>query len=105
MKVAWTPLAEERVVQFIDSMRSDRTGAAWRWLQALLARVRGLSRGADGEAGAHLGEIFFDPCRIVYRIESDRLVILTVRCVGAHRKSARYEEHPRATLPVARGRS
>jgi ParE toxin of type II toxin-antitoxin system, parDE len=105
MNVTWTPLAEERAVQFIASMRSDRTGAAWRWLQALLARIRGLSRSPDGAAGAQLGEIHFDPCRIVYRIESDRLVILTIRAVGTHRKSARYEERPPGVPRAARDRS
>jgi plasmid stabilization system protein ParE len=115
MKVVWTPLAEEQVTQFIGSMRADRTGAAWRWLQALLGRIRGLSRyprsgTALGELDKHaahtsLREIFFDPCRIVYRLEADRLVILAVRSSGAHRKSPRYVERPREARRVAPGRS
>ncbi|MGH7654278.1 MAG: hypothetical protein ACREN6_06395 [Gemmatimonadaceae bacterium] len=91
-------------------MRADRTGAAWRWLQSLLARIRGLSRSPRGahagaEAGAEPGEIFFDPCRILYRIERRRLVILTIRPVAEHRKSARYAERPRGARRVAHDRS
>jgi plasmid stabilization system protein ParE len=105
MNVVWTPLAEARVAHFIGSMRADRTGAAWRWLQSLLARVRGLSRSArDRHAGAATHEIFFDPCRVVYRIETRRIVILTVRPVAEHRKSARYAERPRGSPAAARGR-
>jgi hypothetical protein len=105
MTILWTPLAEARVAGFIASMRADRTGAAWRWLQALLGRVRGLANGVHGDhAGAGTGEIFFDPCRIIYRIERRRLVILTVQPVTRHRKSARYAERPRGSRPAARGR-
>ena len=106
MKVVWTPLAEARVAEFVRSMRADRTGACWRWLQALLARVRGLAHGAHGShAGVGTGEIFLDPCLVVYRIEPQRLVILTVRLASAHRKSARYVERPRGSPPAGRGRS
>ena len=108
MNVVWTPLAEARVEQFIGTMRADRTGAAWRWLQSLLARVRGRSRSAHREHAAArttTGEIFFDPCRVVYRVERRRIVILTVRPVAEHRKSARYAERPRGVPPAARGRS
>jgi plasmid stabilization system protein ParE len=117
MKVVWTPLAEARVAQMIGSMRADRTGAAWRWLQGLLARIRGLARyprngivvpevgGPPAAAAGTIGEIYFAPCRIVYRVDARRIVILTVRAAGAHRKSARYEERPRRARRAARGRS
>lgn len=105
MKVVWTPLAEARVAQLIGSMRADRTGAAWRWLQSLLGRTRGLSRTAPGDhSGTVTGEIFFHPCRIIYRVERHRIVILTVRQAAEHRKSARYAERPRGAPPAARGR-
>jgi len=118
MNVVWTPLAEARVRQFIRSMRADRTGAAWRWVQGLLARIRGVARypqsghavreleSARGHAhSSQTGEIYFDPCRVIYRIEARRIVILTVRTAGAHRKSARYVERPRGARPAAPGRS
>jgi plasmid stabilization system protein ParE len=106
MKVAWTPLAEARAAEIVASMRADRSGAAWRWLQAMLARIRGVShayqaRGARGR----IAEVFFAPCRIVYIVESERLVIVTLRPAGRHRKSARYEEPPRGALRAAHGRS
>ena len=87
MRIVWTPLAEGRADQIVRSMRADRTGAAWRWLQAMLARVSGLSRIERPTDGVH--ELFFAPCRIIYRIERDRIVILTLWLVARHRKSAR----------------
>ena len=103
MNVVWTPLAEERAAQLVESMQVDRTGAAWRWLQGLLRRIRGLSQLDD--RGDGVGESFFAPCRIIYRIEAGRIVILTLRSVGRQRKSARYEEPPRAARRAGRGRS
>jgi hypothetical protein len=103
MNIVWTPLAEERAAQLVVSMRGGRTGAAWRWLQGLLGRIRGLSQLED--RGDGVGESFFAPCRIIYRIEARRIVILTLRSVGRHRKSARYEEPPRGARRVGRGRS
>ena len=103
MNVFWTPLAEERAAQIIASMSADRTGAAWRWQFGLLGRIRGLSVGSDQPEGVY--ESFFAPCRIVYRVERDRLVVLTLHAVAPHRKSARYEERPPAMPPSARDRS
>lgn len=104
MKVVWTPIAEERAAEIVASMRCDRTGAAWRWLQGMLARIRGVSKGPHPR-GERVGEVFFAPCRIIYSVASDRLVILTLRSAEPHRKSARYEEHPRGARRVSRGRS
>jgi len=99
MKVVWTALAEQRAAQILTSMKQDRTGAAWRWLQSLLARLRGISQYDNLSEG--LGEAYFPPCRIIYRVEPGRIVILTLHAIGAQRKSARYEERPREAQPVS----
>ena len=104
MNVVWTPLAEQRAAEIVASMCADRTGAAWRWLQAMLARIRGVSRSPNVDAG-RVGEVFFAPCRIIYTVEAERLVILTLRSAAPHRKSARYEELPRGARHAWRGRS
>jgi hypothetical protein len=103
MTVFWTPLAETRAAEIIASMVADRTGAAWRWQYALLSRIQGLARGAPPPEGIY--ETIFAPCRIVYRVERDRMVVLTLHAVVPHRKSARYEERPPATPPSAPYRS
>ena len=103
MNVYWTPLAEERARQIVASMKADRTGAAWRWLQAMLGRVHGISK--YDNLGEGLRESYFSPCRIIYRVESDRIVILTLHAVGRLRKSARYEERPRGEPRVSPDRS
>ena len=85
MKVVWAPLAVQRVQDVIDSLRSDRTGVAWRYLQALLARVRGLrNTGLRGYVvrevdRPYIGQVLVAPCRVIYRIDRDRIVILTLR--------------------------
>jgi plasmid stabilization system protein ParE len=85
VKVVWSPTAVERAAQLVKSMRGDTTGAPWRWLQALLARVDGLSdnglrgtgvRELDGRP--HVGQVQFAPIRVIYRIERDRVVVLTL---------------------------
>jgi plasmid stabilization system protein ParE len=85
MKVVWSPIAVERAAQIVESMRGDRTGATWRRLQAMLARVGGLSdNGLRGfgvpelDRRPHVGQVHFDPIRVIYRIEGERVVILTL---------------------------
>jgi toxin ParE1/3/4 len=86
MKVLWSPIAEERAAQIVEGIRRKDAGAAWRWLQAMLARVRALSRNALRGYGVpeldhrpHIGEILFAPYRILYRIDGRRVVILALR--------------------------
>ena len=115
MRVAWTPRAEESAAAVVESMRGDRTGAAWRWLQGMLAKVRALAKDprhafvvrelARSANGGVYGEVYVEPCRIIFRIDLTRIAILTLRPVGRHKKSARYEERPRGARPAARDRS
>ena len=86
MKIVWSPLAEERSAHIVESMRRENAGAAWRWLQALLARVRALSKNALRGTGVpeldkrpRIGEIRHAPFRVIYRIDGRRVVILTLR--------------------------
>ena len=103
MNVFWTSLAEERVAEIIASMQVHRIGAAWRWQYALLGRIRGLSETCTRPQGIY--ESYFAPCRVVYRIERDRMLVLTLHAASPYRTSARYEERPPAALPAGPGRS
>ena len=86
MKVVWSPVAEERLVAVITKMRHERTGAGWRWLQGLLAIIRSLPATALRGFGVPelpgrscIGQVYVAPCRVVYRIDESRIVILTIR--------------------------
>jgi plasmid stabilization system protein ParE len=86
LAVFWSPPAEARAVQFVERLKSENPGVAWRWTQALLARSRALSSYAIRGLGVpelprrrRIGEVLFTPIRIIYRVDSDRIVILTLR--------------------------
>ena len=86
MDVVWSPTAEARAVWLVERLRSENLGVAWRWTQGLLARGRALSGYATrGFAVPELprrrriGEVIFKPIRIIYRVDRDRIVILTLR--------------------------
>ena len=84
MKVEWSALAERRARQAADYIAKDRPLAAAAWLEELLARVAGLDRLARrGRIAPEIGrpayrEIFHAPYRIIYRVERERVLLLTL---------------------------
>ena len=88
MRVVWSPTAEARAAHFIERMRRENRGAGWRWTQRLLALVGGLARRSLRGRGVEelnrrvrIGKIVVEPCRVIYRVDHDRVVILTIRLV------------------------
>ena len=86
MQVVWSPIAEERAAMRVKRLWRTQRGVAWRWTQALLYRIGALvTRAARGSAVPELArrpriaEIRHAPVRIIYRIDADRVVILTLR--------------------------
>lgn len=85
MKVVWSALAEERAAQAFSYIAADRPSAAARWLERVLASAEALADAPDRgriipELGrADLREVFVRPYRIMYRRESKRIIILTIR--------------------------
>jgi plasmid stabilization system protein ParE len=84
--VVWSPIAEEQAARFIQRIRQENRGTAWRWTQRLLALVGGLARHALRGHGVRelnrrvrVGEILVEPCRVIYRVDDDQIVILTIR--------------------------
>ena len=83
--VLWSPIAEEKAARIVERILREQRGVAWRWTQGLLARVGGLSHNAkrghevrEIPRRVRVGEVTFAPYRIIYRVESDRIVILTI---------------------------
>ncbi|MCC7001825.1 MAG: type II toxin-antitoxin system RelE/ParE family toxin [Gemmatimonadaceae bacterium] len=85
MKVIWSPLAEQRAIEAVDSIATDRPQAAADWLEELIARVEALGKFAKrGRVVPEIGkvthrQIFHYPSRIIYRIDASQVVILTIR--------------------------
>ena len=85
MKVIWSPLAEQRALEAVAFIALDRPQAASAWLEELLERVAALDRFAKrGRAVPEIGkathrQVFHYPYRIIYRIDANQVVILTIR--------------------------
>ena len=85
MKVVWSPLAEVRALEAVDAIAADRPRAAAAWLDELLDRVASLERHAKrGRIVPEVGnaayrEIFQHPYRIIYRVDTTQVVVLTIR--------------------------
>jgi toxin ParE1/3/4 len=85
MKVTWSPLAEQRALEAVDYIAQDRPQAAAAWLEELLERVARLDRFARrGRVVREIRlpayrEILHAPYRVIYRIDTSRVVMLTLR--------------------------
>lgn len=85
MKLVWSPLALERIVEIGEYIAQDRPQAAADWVEEIFASVRRLGRfPASGRRlpesdRTDLREVIHGRYRVIYRVEPDRLVVLTVR--------------------------
>ena len=85
MKVVWTELAELRAFEAVDYIAREHPDGAVDWLEELLGRVAKLDRLAQrGRVIPEIGspayrEVFHAPYRVLYRVDAQRVVILTLR--------------------------
>lgn len=85
MKVVWSPLALERVAEIAEFIARDRPSAAAEWVEAIFASVERLrrfprsGRSVAESQRADLREVVSGDHRVIYRVELERLVVLTVR--------------------------
>jgi plasmid stabilization system protein ParE len=85
VRVVWAPLAITRAAEIAAYIAADRPGAAERWVTRLFKRVAVL--GHFPETGQFvpeverpdIREVHLGVYRIIYRLESTRVAILTVR--------------------------
>jgi addiction module RelE/StbE family toxin len=85
MKVTWSPLAIDRIAEIASYIAEDNPAAAEKWIHRLFARTGQL---ADFPAsGPHITEtprrdvreLILGNYRIIYRVDSRQVSILTVR--------------------------
>jgi plasmid stabilization system protein ParE len=85
MKITWSLLALERVGEIAEYIARDNPSAAEKWVDSVFLKVGKLF--TFPESGRHLPEIkrtdlreiVFGNYRIIYRLRSEEITVLTVR--------------------------
>ena len=85
MKLIWSPLSLDRIVEIADFIAQDKPGASVKWVASVFDSVERLikfpkSGRAVPEIDRHdIREILFGNYRIIYRIEDKSITVLTIR--------------------------
>jgi len=85
MKTQWSPLAVERISEIADYIAQDSPVAAEKWIRSIFSRVEQVRNFAlSGRSVPEINrkdirELIIANYRIVYRIETRVISILTVR--------------------------
>ena len=93
MKIIWSPLALDRVLEIAKYIAQDKPLAAEKWVRTVFSKVEQLEispelgRIVPELENIQFRELIFSNYRIIYRIEKTRIAILTIR-------------HGRQILPV-----
>jgi toxin ParE1/3/4 len=97
VNVIWSPRAIERVAEIAEHIAIDRPMAADEWVEEVFGAAERLH--AFPESGRvvpelqrpEIREVVHRGCRIIYRVDPDRISILTVR----HSRQLTAPEHLR----------
>jgi plasmid stabilization system protein ParE len=85
VKVVWSPRAIARASDIAAHIGTDRPGAAVRWVDDLFAAVANLKdhprrgRRVPELDRAAIREVQHGGYRVIYRLDPERIVVLTVR--------------------------
>jgi plasmid stabilization system protein ParE len=85
VKIIWSSLAELRTAEAFEFIAQDHPVAAAQWLERLLKAVDTLAELPDRGrvvpelARQDIRELILPPYRVIYRRDSKRVLILTVR--------------------------
>ena len=85
MRIIWSPLAVDRASEIADYIAQDKPSAAAKWIDSVFSKVEQLK--SSPEIGRILPEIndsqfrelIYGNYRIIYRIETKQISILTIR--------------------------
>ena len=85
MNIVWSPLAVDRASEIAGYIAQDKPSAAERWIKTVFSKVEQLK--SSPEIGRivpeirnnQFREIIYGNYRIIYRIESEQISILTIR--------------------------
>ena len=85
MKILWSPLAVERASDISDSIALDNPTAAANWIETIFKKIEQLkSPPLSGRVfpevnNKEIRELTYGNYRIIYRVESKQISILTIR--------------------------
>jgi len=85
VRLIWSPRALERVVEIGEYIAQEQPNAAARWVDEIFESVTRLRRFPKSgrmvpeKLREDLREVLHGAYRVIYRIDLDRVVILTVR--------------------------
>ena len=85
MKIIWSPLALEGVSEIAEYIARDKPIAARNWIEKVFAKVEQLKDSPEiGRVVPEIdkiefGELLYGNYRIIYRIEKNRVSVVTVR--------------------------
>ncbi|MBW1911323.1 MAG: type II toxin-antitoxin system RelE/ParE family toxin [Deltaproteobacteria bacterium] len=85
MRIIWSPLAVDRASEIADYIAQDKPSAAEKWIDTVFFRVEQLK--SSPEIGrivpeindSQFRELIYGNYRIIYRIETKQISILTIR--------------------------
>jgi len=85
MRIIWSPLAVDRASEIADYIAQDKPPAAEKWIDTVFSKVEQLK--SSPEIGrivpeindSQFRELIYGNYRIIYRIETKQISILTIR--------------------------
>ena len=85
MRIIWSPLAVDRASEIADYIAQDKPSAAEKWINTVFSKVAQLK--SSPEIGrivteindSQFRELIYGNYRIIYRIETKQISILTIR--------------------------
>lgn len=95
MRIEWSPRALDRVSEIAGFIAQERPEGAREWIDEIFAAVRRLDRFPESGRVVpeirreSIREVIHGAFRIIYRIEADRVAVLTVR----HSRQVTGPEH------------
>jgi plasmid stabilization system protein ParE len=87
MKIIWSPRAKKRTKEYGEYIAQDNIEAAEKWVAEIIEKVERIiefpeqGRIVPEDGRANVREIFYKSHRIVYRITSKNILVLTIRHV------------------------
>ena len=85
MKIIWSPLAVEKISEIAEYISRDDPIAATNWVNSIFNRARQIKsfpeigRSVPEIRRSEIRELVYGNYRIIYRLETEQISILTVR--------------------------
>ena len=85
MKIIWSPLSLERIIEISENISIDKPGASKKWVESIFSTVERLKKFPQSGRVVpevdrkDIQEILLGNYRIIYRIDKKSIFVLTVR--------------------------